>query len=219
MFYDYCYEIYGNIHEIYDSDRSIVLCRKEYLENFLCLSEKNAHWMRYNNSIKPEEFGTVGKGILFNNNFKSWIFNRQFFSQAILSPKFTDEVIDCTNKLFDELESYWNKLFLKKLLKKIDLLTGEKSYSMAAYFTTLGDEKSQSAMINDSRRRNEIYNTSLDESLPHDMLTSMIIKNTPRDDNYFETGEANRSMTDSEIRANLLEGIIAGTYKARESLI
>ncbi|EXX70431.1 hypothetical protein RirG_087510 [Rhizophagus irregularis DAOM 197198w] len=292
MFYDYCYEKYGNIHEIYDCDRSIILCRREYLENFLSLSEKNAHWMRFNNSIKPEEFGTKGKGILFNNNFKSWVFNRQFFSQAILSPKFTDEAIDWINKLFDELESYWNKLFLEEIIKEnkvqldfsgwfnnftndiiISLLTGEKYYSMAAYFTTLSDEKSQSAMINDSvklaqalrkqllgvsfflfipsflrnyipffknkandilnnmgflnqrldaiikRRRNEIDNTSLDESLPHDMLTSMIIKNTPRDDNYFETGEANRSMTDSEIRVNLLEGIITGTHKIREILI
>ncbi|CAB4393110.1 unnamed protein product [Rhizophagus irregularis] len=216
--------------------------------------------MRFNNSIKPEEFGTKGKGILFNNNFKSWVFNRQFFSQAILSLKFTDEAIDWINKLFDELESYWNKLFLEEIIKEnkvqldfsgwfnnftndiiISLLTGEKSYSMAAYFTTLSDEKSQSAMINDSvklaqalpndilnnmgflnqrldaiikRRRNEIDNTSLDESLPHDMLTSMIIKNTPRDENYFETGEANRSMTDSEIRVNLLEGIITGTHKS-----
>ncbi|PKC09711.1 hypothetical protein RhiirA5_415300 [Rhizophagus irregularis] len=116
MFYNYCYEKYGNIHEIYDSDRSIVLCRREYLENILSPSEKNVHWRRFDNSIKPEEFGTEGKGILFNNNFRSWIFNRQFFSQAILSPKFTDEAIDWTNKLFDELESYWDKLFLKEEL-------------------------------------------------------------------------------------------------------
>jgi hypothetical protein len=46
------------------------------------------------------------------------------------------------------------------------------------------------------------------------MLTSMIIKNSFRDVNYIETGEANKTMTDAEIRANLHEGILSsGTLK------
>jgi hypothetical protein len=52
------------------------------------------------------------------------------------------------------------------------------------------------------RRRQEIKDTPLDKPLPHDMLTSMIVKNTFRDVNYIETGEANRTMNDSEIFAN-----------------
>ncbi|POG72716.1 cytochrome P450 [Rhizophagus irregularis DAOM 181602=DAOM 197198] len=62
-------------------------------------------------------------------------------------------------------------------------------------------------------RRQEIEEKPLDEHLPHDMLTSMIIKNTLRDDNYIETGEATRPMTDTEIRVNILDGIFTGTYK------
>jgi hypothetical protein len=53
----------------------------------------------------------------------------------------------------------------------------------------------------------------LDKPLPHDMLTSMIIKNSFRDVNYIETGEADRTMTDVEICANLREGILGGTLK------
>ncbi|PKK61774.1 hypothetical protein RhiirC2_791312, partial [Rhizophagus irregularis] len=57
-------------------------------------------------------------------------------------------------------------------------------------------------------RREEIEKTPLDEPLPHDMLTSMIIKNTLRDDNYIQTGvEAMRTMSDTEIRINILDGI------------
>jgi hypothetical protein len=52
------------------------------------------------------------------------------------------------------------------------------------------------------RRRQEIKDTPLDKPLPHDMFTLMIIKNTFRDVNYIETGEANRTMNDSEIFAN-----------------
>ncbi|GBC07308.1 hypothetical protein RclHR1_07390002 [Rhizophagus clarus] len=294
MFHNYCYEKYGDIYEIYDHSRSIVLCRVDYLENFF--SNKNMHWMRFPNCKGLKELGIEGKGIVVNNNYKSWVFNRHFISQAILSPKFTDEAIDQTNKLFNELESYWNKLVLfhkEEIIKEnkniidfaewlkhytndmiIKLLTGERSYSMAAYFNTFGGEKSDypSVEIEDSvklfqalhkliigysifffitpflrncipffkniaddtlksmrffnqkleviikKRRKEIKDTSLDESLPHDMLTSMIIKNTFRDVNYIEVGEAARSMTNSEIRANLLDGIINGTYKTASIL-
>ncbi|PKY55867.1 cytochrome P450, partial [Rhizophagus irregularis] len=45
----------------------------------------------------------------------------------------------------------------------------------------------------------------------------MIIKNTLRDGNYIETG-ANRFMSDNEIRVNLLDGIIGGTYKSANML-
>jgi hypothetical protein len=290
MFYNYCYEKYGDIHETYAtyaSERSIVLCRREYLENFL--SEKSTHWMRFSNRKGSKELGIEGKGVILNDNFKTWMFNRHFFSQAVLSPKFTNEAIDWTNELFNELESYWNKLFLKeKIIKEnknkldfsqwfnhysidmaIKLLTGKKSYSMEAYFDTLSDEKSDQppAIIEDSvklvqalrnhitgygifysispflrhyvpyfrnkannilqnlgfinqrldaiikERRQEIKYTPLNEPLPHDILTSMIIKNTFRDVNYIEIGEVDRSMTDSEIRVNLFDGLCSGLYK------
>jgi hypothetical protein len=286
MFYKYCYEKYGGIHEIHLGMRTIILCRSEYLESFL---SNSAYWIRLKETSVVEELGVKGKGVSINNNFKSWMFNRHFFNQAILSPKFANEAIDWTNKLFNELDGYWNKLFLKEEIIKenknklnftewfnhytndiiMKLLTGEKSYSMAAYSDTLSDEKSDlpSEIVEDSmrfvkairkllsgyliffivpaflrhhvpifkniaddvlqnveiveqtlhaivkRRRQEIKDTPLDKTLPHDMLTSMIIKNTLRDVNYIETGEANRTMTDAEIRINLREGILSGTHK------
>jgi hypothetical protein len=217
------------------------------------------------------------------------MFNRHFFNQAILSPKFTNEAIYWTNNLFNELESYWDKLFLREEIIKenknkldlskwfnyyshdviIRLLTGTKSYSMAAYFEILSEEISDLplAIVEETmefikalreeavgylvffiipvflrnhvpffkkmansvfenvqfveqrlnaivkKRRQEIKDTPLNKPLPHDMLTSMITKNTLRDVNYIEAGETNRTMTDSEICANLHEGIIGGTVK------
>jgi hypothetical protein len=288
LFYKYCYEKYGDIYELHGVTRSIMLCRAEYLDDFF---SKSMHELRFNNHYKGlEELGMVGKGIFMNSNYKSWLFNRHFFNQAILSPDFTNEAIDCTNELFNELESYWDKLFLKEEIIKenknkldfskwfnhyendmiIKLLTGERSYSMAAYFETLSDEKSdhQSAKVEDSaklfqalhksymeqplffimppflrhyvpffknmadnalqnmrfinqelnaiimRRKREIENIPLDEPLPNDMMTSMIINNTSRDANYVKVGEsANRSLTNAEIRVNLLDGINNGIYK------
>ncbi|PKK77491.1 cytochrome P450 [Rhizophagus irregularis] len=171
-FYDYNYKKYGDIYEIQFNERSIILSRTEYIEKLLTPSTKNSHMVRFPDSEGLEELGVGGKGILTNNDFKSWKYNRQFFAQAILSPKFTNEAIDWTNKLFNELEGYWNKLFLKeKIIKEnqdkldfaawlhhytndmiIKLLTGERSYSMAAYFDTLSDEKSDHplAIVDDS---------------------------------------------------------------------
>ncbi|PKK36855.1 hypothetical protein RhiirC2_805562, partial [Rhizophagus irregularis] len=105
MLYKYCYEKYGDLHEINGSLRSIVICQTEYLEDFL---SKSTYEMRCPNYKGIEELGIEGKGLSYNNNFKTWTFNRHFFNQAILSPKFTDEVIDCTNKHFNELESFWD---------------------------------------------------------------------------------------------------------------
>jgi hypothetical protein len=277
----YCYKKYGDIYEIYMGMRIIILCRPEYLGNFL---SKSAYWIRFKAFADiVEELGYKEKGITLNINFKSWTFNRHFFNQAVLSPEFTNEAIYWTNNFFNELESYWDKLFLKEEIIKenknimdftewfnyytndiiIKLLTGEISYSMAGYFDTFNDEKSDlpseiakysmrfvkalrkeftgyviffvvpvflrhhvtffKKMANNvlqnikfvdqklnviiKRRRKEIKDTPLDKPLPHDMLTSMIIKNTLRDVNlYIETGEANRT-------ANLREGIISGTLK------
>jgi hypothetical protein len=257
-FHNYCYEKYGEIYEVHFGLRTIVICRAEYLENFF---SKSTHGMRMQNSKELKELDLEGKGVTLNNDFKTWTVNHQFFSQAILSPKFTNEAIDWTNQLFNELESYWNKLFLKEEIIKenenklnfskwfdhytndmvIGSLTGKRLfYSMAVYFDTLSDEKSDlpSEIVEDSmyffealhkllmgfsvffstphflrryvppikntadnvlqtirflnqrldaiikKRRQEIEDSPLDKPLQHDMLTSMIIKNTIRDIYY-----------------------------------
>ncbi|PKY57944.1 cytochrome P450 [Rhizophagus irregularis] len=232
------------------------------------------------------ELGIMGKGLVLNQEFKSWRYNRHFFTQAILSPKFVHETTYWTSKLFEELESYWDKLYLKGDNKKvldfslwsnqftndmiITLLTGERSYTMAGYFNELSDsEKAErpSALIDETvkfvhairkhilgfllfqiispflrhyfpyfknksddmkenmkylnrrfdsiikKRRQEIENTPLDKPLSNDMLTSVIIANTPRDVNYDKNinDKAMRPMTDIEVRGIIFDGIIAGT--------
>jgi hypothetical protein len=63
------------------------------------------------------------------------------------------------------------------------------------------------------QRRIEIENTPLDQPLRHDMLTSFITANTPRDINVEKHVDADllRPMTDKEICGNLLDAMIAGT--------
>uniref|UniRef100_A0A1D1YTP5 Flavonoid 3'-monooxygenase n=1 Tax=Anthurium amnicola TaxID=1678845 RepID=A0A1D1YTP5_9ARAE len=167
-----CHTKYGDIYEVYLAGRSVNLSRVEHFEKLLTPSTKNPFIMRMANSNAFAELGMSGKGIILNQNFKSWKYNRQFFSQAILSPKFSTKAVDWTNILFDELEGYWNKLYLKEEIIKsnknqfnfakwfnqftndmiIELVTGERSYTMAGYFNSLSNEKSehQSALVEDS---------------------------------------------------------------------
>jgi len=289
-FFVYYQKKYGDVYEVYLGMRRIILNRAEDIDKLLVPSTKSHYMTRLPYTQGLEEVGLMGKGIILNHNLKSWRYNRQFFTQAILSPKFSQEAIDMTNKLFVELESYWNKLYIKEEAVKenknvldfaswlhrftndmiIALTTGERSYTMAGYFNVQGDEKTDHppAIVEDSenfvqafrkqilnvlmfifvnpfirhhvpfiksksedavknvrllynkidsiikRRKEEIENTPLDEPLRHDMLTSVITANTPRDINYTKTvsGESmERPMTDLEIRHIMLDAFIGGT--------
>ncbi|PKK60914.1 hypothetical protein RhiirC2_856590 [Rhizophagus irregularis] len=63
-FYKYCYEKYGDVHEITGNLRSIVLYRAEHLENLL---SKSTHGMRCQNHEGLKELGIEGKGITLIN--------------------------------------------------------------------------------------------------------------------------------------------------------
>ncbi|GES83217.1 cytochrome P450 [Rhizophagus clarus] len=286
-FYNSNYKKYGDLYEVYFETRVIVLNRIEYTEKLLSASMKNPIIRKLSevDGKGYHELGIMGKGLVLNQEFQSWRYNRHFFTQAILSPKFVHETTYWTSKLFDELESYWNRLYIRDNKNVFDfsswsnlftndviicLLTGERSYTMAGYFNELSDnEKAErpSALIDETvkfvhairkhamgfsmfqlvspflrhyfpyfkkksddmkqnlqylnqkfdtiikRRRQEIENTPLDQPLSNDMLTSVIIANTPRDVNYDKNviDKAMRPMTDLEIRSIIFDGIAAGT--------
>ncbi|GET00934.1 cytochrome P450 [Rhizophagus clarus] len=289
-FFDAYQKKYGDLYEVNLGTRRIILSRAEDIDKLLMPSTKSHYMTRLPYMQGLEEIGMLGKGLILNHNLKSWRFNRQFFTQAILSPKFSQEAIVMTNKIFLELESYWDRLYLKEETIRqnknvldfaawlsrftndviVALTTGERSYTMAGYFNVQGEEKSEHppAIVEDSekfvqafrshinnivmfifvnsflrhyvpffksrsdkslrnvnylydrvdsiikRRREEIENTPSDKPLPHDMLTSVITANTPRDINYTKTvgGESmDRPMTDLEIRHIMFDAFIGGT--------
>jgi hypothetical protein len=67
----------------------------------------------------------------------------------------------------------------------------------------------------------EIENTPLDQPLRHDMLTSYITANTPRDINIVKRSGADllRPMTDKEIRGMVLDSMLGGTETVNKSFI
>ncbi|GBC05466.1 hypothetical protein RclHR1_06240002 [Rhizophagus clarus] len=265
------------------------LNRIEQSEKLLLSSSRNPFIKKHSTKDGKgfHELGILGKGLLFNQELKSWKYNRHFFTQAILSPKFANEAVHLINIIFNELEGYWDKLYLKEgnNKNKMDIstwfnqftndmifviLTGERSYTMAGYFNEISEnEKAErpSALIDETvkfvrairnlfkgilmfqfvspflrhyfpyfknksdeviqsldfinqrmdsiikRRRQEIENTPLDKPLSNDLLTTIIIADTPRDLSYNKNDdkEVMRPMTDLEIRGIIFDGIIAGT--------
>ena len=84
-----------------------------------------------------------------NNSYKSWKYNRQFFTQAMMTPSFNHQAVQWTNELWNEMESYWNNLGENHELDLIkwmhrfsnDMIfiisTGIKNNSVASYYHTL----------------------------------------------------------------------------------
>ncbi|RIB25402.1 cytochrome P450 [Gigaspora rosea] len=174
LFYEECRLKYGDICEVMlDGHRWIILSRPEYIEKIMsskCLK-------RFPCSEGLVELGFYGHGIAGNDVEKSWKYNRQFFTQALLVPKFMDNAVKLTNKLFDELSGYWQSLgkqntsnnnndnwtletdisawfhaFTNDIISII--ATGERTYSIASYYNTQSTIKSEhpDALVEDGNK-------------------------------------------------------------------
>ncbi|CAG8481462.1 30619_t:CDS:2 [Racocetra persica] len=113
LFYDNCRSKYGDICEImFDGRRCIVISRPEYIEKLM--SQTISMRLPYLQGL--DEIGLHGHGIGCNEVYKSWKYNRQFFTQALLTPKFMDTAVKSTNKLFEEMNEYWKSLGMQNSL-------------------------------------------------------------------------------------------------------
>ncbi|CAB4403747.1 unnamed protein product [Rhizophagus irregularis] len=269
---------YGDMYEIIlAGQRLIVLGKADLIENMnIPSSTKTNYPNRWPNTEGFVEYGFDGVGVGFNNVHKSWNYNRQFFSQALMTPSFNYQAIEWTNELWNEMESYWNNLgedyeidlikwmrrFANEMIFRIS--TGVKNDALASYYNKITLENNNINPLNEfvesletyiegilyffafskfirhylpfirgkvkkllknkdylfnklytivKERRNEIEKTPLDQPLRHDMLTSYITANTPRDINIMKHADADllRPMTDKEIFGNILDAMIGGT--------
>jgi hypothetical protein len=83
-------------------------------------------------------------GLINNDDYKSWRYNRQFFIQAMMTSNFNRQTIEWTTELWEEMETYWNnsgdKLDLKEWIHRFtsDMIfrisTGIKNDSFTSYY-------------------------------------------------------------------------------------
>ncbi|CAB4431637.1 unnamed protein product [Rhizophagus irregularis] len=147
------YKKYGDMYEInLAGERVIILSRPDLIENMNVPSSKTKYPIRNlitEGSMEYMKYGASGSGISRNTDYKSWKYNRQFVSQAMMTPNFNDKIITRTIELWREMESYWNiigenkELDLKKWMSRFtneiifEVSTGVKNNSVASYYSTL----------------------------------------------------------------------------------
>ena len=82
---------YGSIFEIYIFSRRIIyVSTLEMIDPMINSStiKTSKFRLRYEKLDNLEEFGTSGKGVVFNYDLRSWKYNKQFFIQSITSHGF-----------------------------------------------------------------------------------------------------------------------------------
>ncbi|KAF0493589.1 cytochrome P450 [Gigaspora margarita] len=172
-----------------------------------------------------KELLMAGIGLTNINDFKSWKFNRQFFTRAILSPNFNNEAIKWSYLLFEELEGYWKSLGLansdgeewtfetdySKWIHRfthemiVVSLTGERSYSMGSYYNTLSPIKAPypDALIEDSDRFVKGMNQLIVGSALFAFLNPFVRRYVP-----FIRGKANEVLKHRDLIFEKLDKII-----------
>src|SRR3954454_25282012 len=159
---------YGDMYEFnLAGQRSIMLCRTDLIENMFIPSTKTKYPIRNLPIEGFIEYGINGLGIVNNIDHKFLRYNRQFFSQFMMSPTFNRQNIDWTNELWEEMESYWNNLGENKELDLIkwirrfaneiifQIATGIKSDAVVCYYNVLIPENNYSLNEKDKERMKE----------------------------------------------------------------
>ncbi|CAI2169968.1 19649_t:CDS:1 [Funneliformis geosporum] len=145
---------HGDVFETYvGNNRRVVFAKAEYVEKMMSPSTNSNYIIRSDDYPSFEELGIKGKGILLNNNIRTWKYNRKFLTQAILAPSFSIEVLHWTPILFNELNGYWKEIgenspidfsvWIHRFTTEIvfQMTIGLKVNSMAAYFNKVEPSK------------------------------------------------------------------------------
>ncbi|CAG8674911.1 15415_t:CDS:2 [Cetraspora pellucida] len=153
LFYENCQKKYGDVCEISLAGLNyVILSRPEYIEKIL---SPTSFIVKTPQLQGLEELGFYNRGVAFNEDYKSWSYNRRFFSRALLGLKFMNLTITSTNKLYEEMKmdfSAWFHAFMNDL---VSILTvGERTYSIASYYNTQSTIKSKylNTLIEDGDR-------------------------------------------------------------------
>jgi hypothetical protein len=140
---------YGDMYEVDLAGlRLIVLCRTDLVENMNVPSAKTNYPYRLEASEGFVEYGIDKSALILNNERESWKYNRQFFTQAMMTPSFNYQAIEWSNELWGKMESHWNKLGedqeldLAKWMHRFTtditfrIATGLKNDSLTSYYNT-----------------------------------------------------------------------------------
>ncbi|RIA84366.1 cytochrome P450 [Glomus cerebriforme] len=149
------HEKYGELFEIYFAgDRQICVGNLNVIDKLFNPSSKTN--FKFRSLYKPglDEFGVSGYGVVFNHDYNSWQFNRQFFTQVMLTPSFSQLSLSQSQDFLKVIINYLNDISDKNItfdLRKwmfsfmtdtlLDLFTGKRGISTNIYYSELINKK------------------------------------------------------------------------------
>ncbi|CAG8818446.1 23196_t:CDS:2, partial [Dentiscutata erythropus] len=160
-------------------------------------------------------FDFSNKGVAFNCNYIYWRFNRQIFYRAMRTASQSNSTFKLMNILSEEMINYWIDLKNPDEIKKIDitkeLMESEKYSNCVRNFQNDSLFVFMPKILRHIPILRNLNSSNFDsKQLGNDLLTSMIIANTP----YEIRSQINvdpslsRPMTDDEILGILFESFI-----------
>ncbi|CAJ0754402.1 20664_t:CDS:2 [Entrophospora sp. SA101] len=184
---------YGSTFEIYlMTRRFIVVSDPKEVEKVFNNSPKNKFFNRPELGSSHEY--NMNTGMVFNNNYPTWRYNRKLTSQVLLSPRILKEFVTTNQQNFDKSMKYWQinygtkKEFVVNIVEwarayttdlSFKLSTGMPTYSSASYSKislddVKNEEKCPQYLIDISREFSDLVNLFIRSFIKITLIPSFI---------------------------------------------
>ncbi|CAH1764383.1 8919_t:CDS:2 [Entrophospora sp. SA101] len=184
---------YGSTFEIYlMTRRFIVVSDPKEVEKVFNNSPKNKFFNRPELGSSHEY--NMNTGMVFNNNYPTWRYNRKLTSQVLLSPRILKEFVTTNQQHFDKSMKYWQinhgtkKEFVVNIVEwarayttdlSFKLSTGMPTYSSASYSKislddVKNEEKCPQYLIDISREFSDLVNLFIRSFIKITLIPSFI---------------------------------------------
>ncbi|CAJ0829217.1 4865_t:CDS:2 [Entrophospora sp. SA101] len=102
---------YGDVFEIYlGPDRQLIINNLQITERVLSPLRNSNYIMRSTPNKGLDELGKSNQGIVVNRDINKWAHNRKILIRAIMAPNALKFSADLVNRVFKDLETYWDSL-------------------------------------------------------------------------------------------------------------
>ncbi|CAG8455699.1 11685_t:CDS:2 [Acaulospora morrowiae] len=146
---------YGDVYETYIGPQRIVwICREDLAQKMSIPSARNNfHGRTPSDNDGLKEIGFLDSGVVYNLNYKNWEYYRRFYARSLLKLSFIVQATDSVQKIFREMEDYWELLGEDTVLNfphwtkryfmdNIFFMTASKHrYSLASYHNSISVDK------------------------------------------------------------------------------
>ncbi|CAG8579106.1 6694_t:CDS:2, partial [Scutellospora calospora] len=141
---------YGGMWEVYIcSERQVWIGRADLDEKLFSPLINNNYFLRTTHNEGLNELGLLDEGLVFNQNFNHWNYNKKILDKNISSPNFIRQSILWTQEVFKDLDQYWNALGEDRVIEFpewmsrffIDatflVFSNKRGYSLTSYYNRL----------------------------------------------------------------------------------